>query len=399
MKGSITKRTSTRTGKVSWMLKYEAGPRDSVTKERLTRYETIRGGTKRDAEKRLRELLGQVDQGTHVDPTKVTLAEWCELWLRDIVAHRVTPRTLERYGELLRGYVAPRLGTCPIQKLTTPAVQSLYSELLRAGGMGGRPLSARTVHHTHRALFEALKAAVRQRVITRNPADDVDKPKPGESPAKSFTPEQMGGLLETLRGEGRLQSVVRLAVATGMRLGELLALRWRDMDFEGRVLHVEHSLEVTKGGGLRFKEPKTKRGRRAIRLADSDCANLRDHWKRQAEDALKLGIRLPSDGLVFPASIEYPSVPCPPDRVTKAFAATLEKLGIKEHGLSFHSLRHFHATWLLRNGVNLKAVSERLGHANPSITLNVYQHVLPDMQEHAAQVAGEIFGQAGLVKK
>lgn len=392
MKGSITKRVSQRTGAVSWMLKYEAGPRDPITKKRQTQYETIAGGTKRDAQKRLREILSQVDHGTHVDPSKVTLAEWCELWLRDIAAHRVSPRTLERYGELLRGYVVPRLGTCAVQKLATPAIQSLYSELRRAGGREGRALSARTVHHTHRVLFEVLKAAVRQRVINRNPAEDVDKPKPGDSPAKSFAPDQMGVVLNYLSGNERLPAIVRLAVATGMRLGELLALRWQDVDFDGRMLRVERSLEVTKKGGLRFKEPKTKRGRRAIRLADSDCANLRDHWKRQAEDALKLGIRLPRESLVFPASIEAPAAPCAPDRITKAFSSTLTRLDIKEPGLTFHSLRHFHATWLLRNGVNLKAVSERLGHANPSVTLNVYQHVLPDMQEHAAQVAGDIPG-------
>jgi len=303
------------------------------------------------------------------------------------------PRTLERYGELLNTYVVPRIGAQPIQRITPAVIEALYVELERSGGKGGRPLSRKTVLHVHRVLFMALKDAARLGVLARNPAESVNTPTPQKSPAKAVSAEQFDAIVTQLEKEERgdwLLTVAMLGATSAMRRGELMGLRWGDVDLDKRTLSVQRAVSKTKARGLFLKTPKGGRAR-LVRISAEEAELLRQHKLACAEKALACGVRLSGAGFVFPASIAEPeTTPYDPDKITGAFARLLERLKIKERGLSFHSLRHYAATWMLKRGALLKAVSERLGHANPNITLDIYQHVTADMQEHAAEMAGEI---------
>jgi integrase len=292
-----------RRGRSSFELKWSAGT-DPLTGKRLTRYHSFRG-TKREAQAELIRLMDAAARGTYVDPSKVKLAEFFDRWQRDWAAINVTPKTLERYGELVRIHVRPNLGALLIQKLQPVHLAELYAKLLREG----RPprgeeavagLSPRTVGHVHRVIHKALAVAVEWGVTHRNVASTVRPPKVPDGKVEILSKDQAEQVLQRLRGRP-LYMVVLLGLTTGMRRGELLALRWRDVDFDGAKVRVERSLEETKSG-LRFKGPKTKHGHRTIALAALVVAELRLHWKQQQEQRLRLGMgKTPDDGLVLPA--------------------------------------------------------------------------------------------------
>ena len=389
----------------SWLLKYDAG-KDPVTGKRRQRYATVKGGTKTAANAKLRELMSAVDKGLHVDPRKMTVRQWNETWLLDHAAATVSPKTFERYAELLRGYVAPELGDMQIQKLVSQpaAIQRLYAQLQRSGrkvqktpSPKGAGLAARTVLHVHRVFSQSLAAAVKMQIIARNPAADVTPPKPaavrahddtggdGDTVINALDRDRLTALLEGFKGRA-LFNIVVLAAGTGMRRGELLALRWSDCDFEGRTLHVARAVEFTRQHGCRIKVPKTKGSRRRIGIDPGLVAMLRGMRAQQAEICLKLGRKLPGDALVFPYSPLAPTQLRTPGGVTKDFVKIATATGFP--GFRFHDLRHTHATLLLQEGVPINAVSQRLGHSGPTITLTVYGHVLRRAEEQAAQVAG-----------
>ena len=374
-------------GSTSWLVKYD-GASDPITGERQIFWRTVRG-TRRDAEKERRRLLRQVDTGEHVAPDAMTLQQFADHWLEHIAPRRAKAgRTRQRYGELLRGYVYPALGAIKVQKINDRMIDKLYADLLAGGGKGGRKLSARTVFHVHRVLSEVLRKATKARIVNRNPCDDVDAPSPDPTPAQAFTAKEADTLLAALEGKPLLP-IVRLALVTGARRGEIAGLKWDDVDEDKRTLTFRRSIEKV-GKVLGEKLPKTPRSIRTIRLSENDVTILREHWRAQAEIALKLGVRLPLDAYLFPGSIERPSAPIDPDRLTQNFAKVLERLKIKRRGLSFHSLRHTNATLLLWKKVDDKVVARRLGHSTTKQTRDTYQHLIEEMEEGAAEIAGAI---------
>lgn len=390
MSGSIIKREGKRG--LAWLLKYDAPRADGAPRRQL--YKWVKGARK-DAERELRALLGQIDDGTHIDPNKVTVAEWIETWLRDHAAPRTAAKTHERYSELFRLHVAPRIGGTRLLKLTPPTIQALYAEL--RSGEGKRALSGQTILHVHRQLKQALKAAVRQRIIPRNPADDVDTPRRDAQADKAdairaLEQKQLDALLLGFKDHS-LFPIVVTAAGTGMRRGELLALRWSDIDFERLTIRVERSVEDTKAKGIRIKPPKTRSSRRTIGIDPGLAAMLKVELARHAEIAIQCGLTKEQriDALAFPSSPATPAVPRHPRGVTKSFARQTADLGF---AIRLHDLRHTHATLLLTAGVPLNAVSQRLGHASPSITLNVYGHVLRKAEDQAVAVAGSLLASA-----
>lgn len=252
-------------------------------------------------------------------------------------------------------------------------------------GIGG--LSAQTVLHYHRVLNGALRQALRWQMIARNPADAVQAPRPERKPIRVLSEIETRQLLDATRGT-RLYAPVLIAVATGMRRGEVLALRWEDADFEGAKLIVNRTLEQTRSG-LSFKQPKTAKSRRAVAVGPLVVDALRSHRAAQAQERLQLGASYSDGGLIFPTP---DGRPWEPDGFTDAFLAFAGKHGFG--GLRLHDLRHTHATQLLRAGTHPKIVSERLGHSNIGITLDTYSHVMPDMQEDAARAADKVLGAA-----
>ena len=363
-------------GPGAWELKYDIGV-DPVTGRRITRFRTVHGA-KRDAQRELRAILTGVDGGTYTDPSKMTLAAWLQQWL-DEAQHKVARKTLQRYREIVELHLVPALGAFPLAKLQPAHIQAYYAAALASGrrdGSGG--LSPQTVVHHDRVLNVAMKRARALRLIPTNPVEDVSRPAVNRHEIEVLEPAESAALLAAARTT-RMFPIVFLALATGLRRGEVLGLRWSDVDLERRSLTVAQSLEQTKEG-LRFKTPKTKRSRRTIALSPSLVEELQAHRARQAVDRLALGMGRDPAGLVF---TRIDGDPIQPDSVTKMFARIVARAKIRP--LSFHGLRHTHATDLLRAGVHPKITSERLGHSSIAITMDTYSHAIPGLQEDAAQ--------------
>jgi integrase len=303
-----------------------------------------------------------------------------EKWLERYAKPNVAPKTFERYAEIVNAHLTPALGDIVLGKLQPLHIQEYYSQALESGrrnGQGG--LAAQTVLHHHRVLREALRQAMRWQMISRNAADAAQPPHPVRPEFRVLDERQTATLLAATRNT-TLYIPVLLAVTTGMRRGELLALRWCNIDLSAGTASVQGSLEETKEG-LRFKRPKTQKGSRVVVLPSMTIEALRRHKARQAKEKLLLGAAYHDDDLVCAAA---DGNPIRPSAVSESFARLVRKPGAVR--VRFHDLRHTHATHLLRQGVHPKIVSERLGHSTIAITLDVYSHVLPGMQKEAAQL-------------
>ena len=372
-------------GGQSWLVKYDIAP-DPTTGQRRTRCKTVRG-SKKEAESVRRKLLEAVKEGTHVDTSKKAFAEYARHWLDNIAATKVSAKTLERYREIVETNIIPVIGETRLQKLTTAHVESLYSQAQKSGRRDGRGLSTTTVRHMHVVLSAILVSASKKRLIQTNPMEDVESvPKAATPEIKTLDSGEVQTLLRTARGTD-LYAPVLLAAATGMRRGEVLGLRWSDIDFERRVLAVRQSLEETRQDDLRIKSPKTASGVRTIILPEFAIAALRGHRREQAERRLAVGLGSNKRGLVF---TDLDGNPRSPNKLTKGFGRLVKRAGVAR--ITLHGLRHTHATQLLLNNVHVKTVSERLGHANITITLETYAHVLPSMQQDAADKLDAMFG-------
>jgi integrase len=375
-----------RRGKASWELKFDVGT-DSLSGRRITKFRSFKG-TKREALAELARLITTANQGDYIDPSKATLAAFLDRWERDWATINVSPKTLERYIDLLRLHVRPHLGAVRIQKLQAAHLAELYARLLREGLGPDRGLSARTVGHVHRVLHKALAVAVEWGVVQRNAADLAKPPKVEDTEVEILDEAQVRDVLRKLRGDS-LYTYAIVALATGMRRGEMLALRSSDVDLIKASIRVEQSLEQTRAG-LRFKAPKTRSGRRAIALPESVVTQLRLHRIAQQELRLKLGLgKASDDALVFP---NPDGSPRSPNAVTKAWATAVSKHQLPR--VSLHALRHTHASQLIASGMDVLTISRRLGHGSPTITLAVYGHMFKDTDAEAANVVERAFGAA-----
>ena len=368
MRGNITRR-----GKASWQLKFDVG---AVNGKRQTRYATVRG-THKDAQKELTRLLGAADEGALPDPSHATVAEYIEAWFSG--APKGSAKTMERYGELADNQVIPHLGAHKLQKLKPEHVQQWHGTLI---GLG---LSPRTVTHAHRLLHRVLADAVKNGTLTRNVAAVHAPPDVEDEEIEILSPEQIADVIAKLEGHS-LFPIVSLALATGMRRGELLALQWGDIDLDGGTLRVERSVEETKAG-LRLKPPKTKRGRRNITLPPEAVAMLRAHKVQQMELRLAIGMGKPDAATLVFSDIEGRLLK--PHTISRAWrrAVAIKKLP----AVTFHALRHTHASMLIRAGVDILTISRRLGHSKAAITLDVYGHLICGADEAAAAaIAGTL---------
>lgn len=334
-------------------------------------------GTRQDAQKELTRLLSQADAGTLVEPSKITVAQYLRGWLGEAKEGEppppppagITPKTVERYRELAEGQIIPHLGNIPLQKLKPVQVADWHVELLKAGSRRKTPLSARTTGHAHRVLHRALERAVGSEVLSRNVAAVISPPTVEADEIEILNPEQISDVLEKLDGHG-LYPIAVTDLGTGMRRGELLALRLADVDLDSATVRIERSLEETKAG-LRFKAPKTTHGRRTVSIAASVVAALREHRRKLLETRLALGLGKPDDDtLVFS---QPDGAPIPPNRLTRRWQDAC--VALKLPRVSFHALRHTHESALIAAGLDVVAVSRRLGHANPTVTLNIYGHL------------------------
>ena len=370
MSGSIIRR-----GKQSWRCKFDIGR--GPDGKRQTRYLTVRG-TKKDAQGALITALAAVNEGTHVDPSKLSIGEFLERWLTDYAASAVSGKTLERYREHVDKHLVPGLGTISLKDLKPLDIQGYYARALASGRLKGEcGLSPRTVHHHHVILSQALGRAVKWRLLAINPVEAVDPPKVHQQEIEVLDDDDLVKLLRTVQST-RSYPAILLAATTGMRRGEILGLRWRDLNLDSAKLSVAVTLEETRSG-LKLKAPKTRNSRRTITLPALTVETLRRHRAQVLRERLALGFGRDDDGPVF-ANLEGGHIR--PRNFTKEFTRLVKKAGVRR--ITLHGLRHSHITSLLRAGVNAKVVSERAGHASVAITLGLYAHALPDMQAEAA---------------
>lgn len=292
---------------------------------------------------------------------------------------------LYSYETIVRRHIVPALGKLPLQKLQPMHLQSLYSQKLQGGRADGKPggLSPRTVRYIHSVIFEALKHAVKWQIVPRNVAEAVEPPRPARQEMQVLTEDQVRKFLATVQDD-RFYAAYLLAITTGMRRGEILGLRWQDVDLKQGVVSINQILVRTSSHGLVFQAPKTDRSRRTIAISPTVVQALRQQKKRQAEEKLIFGPDYTDTGLVF----TMPEGHCvEPRNLTRQFELRLKKAGLPR--VRFHDLRHTHATLLLQKEVHPKVVAERLGHSNINITLDTYSHVIPGMQREAARKIDE----------
>jgi integrase len=349
---------------------------DPGTGKRRRKWHSFKG-TKRQAQVECARLISALKADTYLEPSKTTLAQFLERWLEHIRAH-VTPKSHERYTGLVRTNVIPLLGSVHLTKLKPIQISTAYSTALAGGRKDGKEggLSPRSVGHMHRVLKQALGQAVRWGELNRNPADTVNPPKVEWKPMETFDLAQTAEMIEFIRPFPIFMPSL-LAVLCGLRRGEICALRWRNVDLAAGQIAIVESLEQTKAG-LRIKSPKNGKGR-TVALSATVIDELRAHRRERAQQLLKLGVALTDDDLVI-AHADNSIVP--PIWVSQQWARTIRKTKLAH--LRFHDLRHAHATHLLANGINPKIASERLGHSRVGITLDLYSHVMPGMQEDAA---------------
>ncbi|SRR5579885_352078 len=370
-------------GKDRWRLRYRVNGQ---------RYTKTFHGSLTEAKRELRRLLKSGDDGQHVAPDKTTLATWVESWTA-LRGRKVNARTLERYSELLKLHVIPTLGDKPLQTITATMIDELY------GKLAGKGLSPRTVHHIHTVLGSCLRTAEQKSLIPHNPVSRAEAPSPGDSDAgQALEQEQLTALLNGFRGSV-LFPIIATAAYTGARRNEILALRWVDVDIATKTLRIARALEETKANGLRYKEPKTERGRRSIAIDDGLVELLRGEQEKHKRivagvpdgAAIDLSlVKLPPDALVFPsppaAGQDWDFTRArDPRNVTKEFIRKARKLGFAK--LRFHDLRATHETLLLDAGVPVHVVAARAGH-DPAVLLRVYAKRTRKADTSAAAVIG-----------
>ena len=357
-----------RRGKGRWALVLESKDEQGRRKQRWRSFK----GNKDQADQELRRLLVAADEGRAIEPAKMTVNQLVTHWMEAYASTNVRARTKAGYEGVARRYIAPNIGAVPIAKLTPAHVQGLYSKLLLQG------LSARTVLSAHRLLREVLHQAVRWELLVRNVCDQVDPPRPQHKDMRTLDTDQAIDFLSRVQDKP-LGHMFALALHTGMRRSELCGVRWKDVDLDAGFLSVTQALIRIPHGGLQFFEPKTKRSRRRIALAPGIVAALRRHRANQAAQRLRLGSAWKDHGVVF---ARPDGRPLDPDEVSHAFKKIMHEMDTGS--VRLHDLRHSFASLALANGEHPKVVSDILGHATISITLDLYSHVLPGMQEQTA---------------
>ena len=348
------------------------------------------GETRKGAEKVLADLVKRMHDGDYRSPDKITLADYMiERWLPS-KRTRVKASTAAAYEANIRLHIAPYIGHIPLQKLQPEDLDELYVKLLtdgRRNGAGGS-LSAKTVRNVHATIQSALSDATRKGTVIRNVADIADPPSIGSSGRKMsvWSAEQLREFLIDLQGHD-MYTLFYLSANTGMRRGELLGLRWSNIDLESMRLRVNQQI-VSVEYELIEDDLKTPTSRRTIDLDERTVAVMRRHRRQQAVDQLANGLRS-NDGYVFARD---DGSPIHPDFMSQTFERLIAQSPLPR--VRLHDLRHSHATIMLKEGVPVKVVSERLGHASAAFTMTVYQHILPGMQAEAAAVFAEaLFGE------
>jgi len=348
---------------------------DPVTGKRRQRTRSFK--TKKEAQIALNSLLNELDEGTAVDRSRQTIAEMMRYWLDTYARPNLCSKTLEGYEHISTAHIIPALGAIPIQKFTPDRLQQFYSQKAQEG------CGDRTLQLCHLRISQALKQAVMMGLLSRNVADFVTPPKVTHKEMMIWDVKQAQQFLREA-AQSRYGPIWIVALATGMRRGELLGLRWQDVDFERKVLSVRQTIGVVKGK-IEVKPPKTKNSRRDVAVQDNVVVLLREHKLVQHEHRLTKGAGWEDNDLIFCADNGRPIQPVNLDR---DFTRWVERAEVPS--IRIHDLRHTHVTLAIAAGSNIGAVSRRVGHARTSITMDVYAHVLPEQHAEVADKVGSL---------
>lgn len=351
---------------------------------RPRRHEETFRGTRKEAERRVRELLTKLDHGIDVSPEKLTTADWLVRWLAGHKADgRISEATHGLYQGILQNHLVPAIGAIRLSDLRADHLIDLKGSLLADGGTAARPLSASAVREIFVVLRQALNQAVTVSLVQRNPVLSVRVPAVRrDHEQRALVAEEIKQLLAAA-SETRLDAPIRVALATGLRQGELLALRWDDIRFEAAVLHVERKVRYISGQGHVVSAPKTANSRRTIELSAATIASLRAHRTAQRAERLRLGVVWQENGLVFPSSTGTTWIA---RNFYRSYVEVVGRSGIASaQAVHFHTLRHTAASQWIRAGADIFSVSRRLGHASASFTMDVYAHLLSGQQTRAAE--------------
>lgn len=363
MRGSIQKRTGKRG--VTWTAVVDLPP-GPQGERRQTR---ISAKTRREVEQKMTALLVEVERGGYVDARRMTVGEYLASWLA-ATANTVRPSTVKQYRVAMQRACAA-FGGLPLGRLTAETIEAFYADLLANG------LAPATVRLQHAVLSKALKQAVQRRYIASNPCTYVTPPRVPTPELNVWDQAQAQAFLRDSARDA-LAPLWLLLLATGMRRGEALALRWRDVDMERGVVSISRTLARGAQRNWEIREPKSDAGRRAVPVSPSVVAALRAHQERQDARRELIGAGWPVDGFVFDRG---DCVLLDPDRVSYRFRRIVNALGLPP--IRLHDLRHTSATLMLAGGVHPKVAQERLGHANIAMTMDRYSHVSENMQRAA----------------
>ncbi len=339
-------------------------------------FETVHSNRKSDAQKRLNELLVSLEKGIYTPPGRLTVAEHLKNWLEGYVKTNCSQRTLDGYQSIIESHLIPALGQIQLKHIHQQVIQSYY-------GKACERLSARTVHKHHRLLSQALKYAVRQGYLGRNPCEFVDAPSWKARAMRTLTPSEVDALFDMSK-DSAIYPVSYTAVSTGLRQAELLGLRWRDIDLDMASISVSQVL-YKRRGICQFKEPKTSHSRRRVAMTPKLALFLREYRAERESLYWHLGQPLALDSLVF-ANVE--GKPLDPSMLSHDFARIAKLAGLA--GVRFHDLRHTFASLMLLRGAKPKVISEALGHSSVAFTMDTYSHIIEGMQEDAMALLDEV---------
>lgn len=347
------------------------------------RQKSVYGKTRPEVSAKLNKILNDINVGTYIEPSKITIESWMDTWFETYKKPNVKPKTLEGYHGIIKNHIKPNIGKCTLKDLRPEQVQRMYNEI-------ASKLSPRMAELTHITLRAALEQAVINDLIIKNVADKTKLPAREYKERRVLTLEEQKKFMEALKGN-RIEAAFILDLFTGLRVGELAALKWKNIDLENKSLTVTHTLyrvtnlekEAKTKTRLEFGPTKSLKGKREIPLLDEVVAILKTHKARQSAERLLAGElyhqeKEEGNRLVFSS---YFGTPLEPRKITDEFYKVVEKAGIPKANM--HSLRHTFATRGLENGIELKVMQELLGHSTIALTGDIYSHVLPNKKREA----------------
>lgn len=377
MVGNIEKR-----GENSYRLRVSGGYTGDG--QRIIYKKTVQATNKKEAQKELALFISEIETGQALSAKKMRFRDYADFWINNYAIPNLSPKTYERYKSMLKARILPYLGNMYLDKIQPMQLMYLYQELSECTYVRKNvtyKLSAKTVLEHHRLIHSMLQQAMYWQMVPYNAASRVRPPKAKKPHINFYDDVQTIALIKALEGEElKFRVIILLTIFTGLRRGEVLGLEWNDISFKNSSVSVRQASQYVPTIGIYTKDPKTETSNRVISIPESITKLLREYQRKQMEQRLKLGDKWILTNRVF---VQFDGKPMHPDTITKWFRQFLEEKNLPH--ITFHGLRHTHATLLISQGLDVRTVSNRLGHAQTSTTLNIYAHSFARMDREASE--------------